>query len=193
MNMAKTFNSKLYHIIWCLQQKQIPKHWVATVSVEVTVFLAGPTKLYTTELRMNRCKSIKHKCQTNSKQLKGEQNVYTCILSQLTLIKKHAQKWKGNPWSAAFYYLNMGLKGSEYHASFSVSQSTLTHSTHSSHGLKCLHTSTSASTPWTTEADIRQNKLQQDWTTALDNPKIYRNHVRGETLEGGQKQLATRQ
>jgi len=34
--------------MWCLQQKQISKHWVATVSMEVTVVSAGPTKLYTT-------------------------------------------------------------------------------------------------------------------------------------------------
>lgn len=94
-----------------------------------------------------------------------------------------------------FNYLNMGLKGSEYHASISVSQSTLTHTprTHMDQHA-CTRTRAHAHTPWTTEADIRQKRLQQDWTTALDTPKIYRNHVRVKYLEAGtETQLATRQ
>lgn len=58
----------------------------------------------------------------------NKEKVYKRILPQstrTTWIKKHKKK-KEIPWSAVIYSY-MGLKGSEYHTSNSVSQSTLTH------------------------------------------------------------------
>ena len=62
------------------------------------------------------------------------------------------------PWSTVIYS-HMGLKGSEYHASISVSQSTLTNTPHTH-----INWSAHAHTPWTTKADIRQRRLQQDYS-----------------------------
>lgn len=75
-----------------------------------------------------------------------------------------------SPWSAVIDSF-MGREGSEYHASISVSWSTLAYTPHSTHPQRthtCTQTRVHTHTPWTTKADIRQREYDiarlQHWT-----------------------------
>lgn len=72
----------------------------------------------------------------NGKEKKGVHMYPSTVNSEKNWMKKNAhvrtEKQKEIPWSAVIYS-HMGLKGSEYHASYSVNQSTLTHTPHT-HG-----------------------------------------------------------